>query len=91
MDTPNQASEVVMGIMAYGAVVHVKPDIFLTTLAKMEAPLVLMCHEKSFISEVFQYLSPYKGLFFYVESKEPVEMPLEWEVVEIERKRIPNH
>lgn len=82
------AAEVEKGIMAYGVVGKVRPEIFLTTLAKIEAPLVVMSFNKNLFSELFQYLTNYKGLFFYIESKLSLEIPKTGEMVEVERMRI---
>jgi len=88
--TITQAAEVVKAIMAYGVVVQVEPNVFLTTLAKIEVPLVVMSHNKNLFSELFQYLTTYKGLSFYAESKQPLELPNMIELVEVERMRIPS-
>lgn len=91
VNTLTQAAKAVRGNMAYGAVVQVEPDIFLATLAKIETPLVVMSHNKNYFSELFQYLTSYKGLFFYAESKQPLELPEVTELVEVERMRAPSY
>jgi hypothetical protein len=45
--TITQAAEAVKAIMAYGVVVQVEPNVFLTTLAKIEVPLVVMSRSKN--------------------------------------------
>jgi hypothetical protein len=84
-----KVEEAVKEPMAYGGIIQVGQETFITTLAKIEAPLVVKSRTKIYFKNSYQYLTSYKGLFFYVESKEPLELPNAVELMEVERMFIP--
>ncbi len=58
---------------AMGAIVQVKPEVFLRLLAKTESSLVIGA-KGTFWNRNFKYLTNVKGFFFYTES--PSVLPL---------------
>lgn len=61
------AAAIAQATKAMGAIVKVKPEVFLQLLAKADAPLVVGA-KGGFWKEHFKYLTGVKGLFFYTES-----------------------
>lgn len=61
------AAAIAQATKAMGAIVKVKPEVFLQLLAKADAPLVVGA-KGGFWSEHFKYLASVKGFFFYTES-----------------------
>lgn len=75
------AAAVAQAVKASGAVVRVEPDDFRSLLRRQEVPLVVHAHG-GFLARKHRYLSSYKGLAFYTQSAEPVELPTRCELVE---------
>ncbi|MCA1630403.1 MAG: hypothetical protein LC785_11660 [Acidobacteria bacterium] len=65
---------------ASGVVVRVSTGNFLAILERIEAPLVVHASGGVF-STSYQYLTSYKGLAFYVKSREPIPLPTTTELV----------
>ncbi len=76
-------------VMASGAIIKVDSAIFLEIIAKVEIPLIVHSMEKAFFHEMHKYLTSYKGLLFYTESKNPILLPNEIELLKAERVWIP--
>jgi len=76
--------------MASGGMVIVEPRIFLSIIIKAESPLVIMSREKILFSEIYKYLTPYKGLVFFTDSKQALPLPKNIELLEAERIWSPN-
>jgi hypothetical protein len=75
------AAAIAQAIKASGAIVRVEPDDFRSLLRRHEAPLVVHALG-GFLVRKHRYLSSYKGLAFYTQSAEPVELPVRCELVE---------
>ena len=60
-------------IRAFGAIVTVESQDFEAILRRAETPLVV-CAQGGLFSTYYQYLTAYKGLFFY--TKTPIPLPL---------------
>jgi hypothetical protein len=67
------AAAMARAIKAMGAIVQVKPEVFLQLLAKTESSLVIGA-KGNFWNRNFKYLTNVKGFFFYTES--PTALPL---------------
>ncbi len=71
---PDEDDQLVNAIRASGAIVHVEPDVFLAMLERAGDPLVVHATGGLIFSHE-RYLTSYKGLFFYTQSKTPLELP----------------
>ena len=76
------AAAIARAVKASGAVVRVEPDDFRALLRRQEAPLVVHAHDRVILVRMHRYLSSYKGLAFYTQSAEPIELPNRCELVE---------
>lgn len=75
-------------IKASGAIVQVEPNDFMTILQKHESPLVVFSQATIFSKN--QYMTSYKGLFFYTKSSTPLTLPMDIEIVKAKKIWIPN-
>ena len=82
-------AKVIKAIMSSGIMIQVEPSVFLDTLNKIATPLVVMSHKKEYFVESYQYMTNYKGLFFWVETKQPLQLPEEIEKIEAAQMFIP--
>ncbi len=57
-----------------------EPDEFAKILSKSEAPVVVTARG-GFLNRKFQYLTSYKGLFFFTSSVTPLNLPYKAEQV----------
>ena len=76
------AAAIAKAIKASGAIVRVERADFESILRKQEAPLVVHNYGGFYLAKKHRYLSSYKGLGFYTQSAEPVELPTRCELVE---------
>ena len=83
-----RAAAIAQATKASGAIVSVEPDAFLTILSKTSKPLIVMA-EGGFIKTSYQYLTSYKGLFFYTKSSTPLQLPGDIELVVADKIWIP--
>jgi len=74
-------------IKASGAIVSVEPQEFLTILGRTEKPLVV--HSPSGFLTKYKYLTSYKGLVFFSQSKDPLLIPASVELVTAKKIWIP--
>ncbi len=82
------AAAIANAIKASGAIVRVAPADFRAILERQQEPLVVVA-EGGFLTTVYRYLTSYKGLAFYTESRERIELPGRAEVVAAARIWIP--
>ena len=82
------AAAIADAIKASGVLVRVKPEEFPNILARQEAPLVVAAIG-GFLTTNYQYLTSYKGLAFFTKSSQPMELPLDTEVVTAKKIYIP--
>lgn len=68
-----------------GTIVRVESSVFSMILAKVESPLVVISHEKVFLLEIYKYLTSYKALAFYTDSKRPLSLPSTVEIINAEK------
>ena len=61
------AAKAYHALTAIGAIVQVDANVFMEILARVEHPLVVTHQRKWAFGSDYQYLTPYKGLYFYVE------------------------
>lgn len=61
-------------LKASGTIVRVDPAVFVSLVARAEAPLVVVAHG-GVIRKRFRYLTSYKGLAFYAESPTQLALP----------------
>jgi len=62
-------------------IVFVEPEGFLTILKRQDKPLVVMQKGGVFVTE-YQYLTSYKGLVFYLKSRDMLGLPPQTELVQ---------
>jgi len=82
------AAMIAQAIKASGAIVNVGPGDFEAIVARILEPLVVQA-QGGFFSTNYQYLTSYKGLFFYTKSKEPLRFPDDTEFVTAKNIWIP--
>ena len=82
------AAAIAQATKASGVIVKVNPSDFLTILGKQEAPLVVSA-TGGFLSTHYDYLTSYKGLAFFTQSTDLIEMPSSVELVQAEKIWIP--
>lgn len=83
------AAAIANAIKASGAIIRIDPDEFTKILHRAERPLVAHA-EGGFWGKNYQYLTNYKGLFFFCKAKEPIMLPGTVEVVLCEKICIPS-
>lgn len=71
--------------LAMGSIVIVDPSLFSPLLTKIEYPLVVVSCEKVIFTKLYKYLTIYRGLVFYTDSKQPITLPDNIELIEAER------
>jgi hypothetical protein len=74
------AAAMANAIKASGAIVRLEPDQFAKILAKQDAPVIVTGTTGVFTKKI-QYLTSYKGLFFYCTSVNALPLPSRAEVV----------
>jgi hypothetical protein len=83
------AAAAMNAIKASGAIVQVEPDVFQRFVLQMEEPLVVMS-ETSFFGTRYKYLTGYKGMVFYAQSREPLRLGGRAELVRAKRIWVPS-
>jgi hypothetical protein len=83
------AAAVANAVKASGAIVQVEAEDFLKILARAKDPLVVTA-EGGFFKTKYQYLTSYKGLDFYCESIELLQIPAGTELIPAGKIWIPN-
>lgn len=76
-------------IKAFGAIVKVDSTVFMSIVSKVNDPLVIRAQEKIFTRVVNKYLTTYKGLIFYTETRENLSLPAATEMMKADRILIP--
>lgn len=74
------AAALAQAIKASGAIVRMTPEDFAIILSKSEEPLVVTAQGGIF-SKNYQYLTSYKGLFFFAKSSKALQLPSDAEVI----------
>ena len=82
------AAIIAQAIKASGAIVNVEPNDFIEILARSQRPLVV-CAQGWFFKTSYQYLTSYKGLFFYTKSPRPLPPPDDAEIISAKKIWIP--
>jgi len=82
------AAAIAQATKASGAIVKMKPDQFQKILNKGR-DMVVVVAEGGFFTKKSNYLTSYRGLFFYTSSPEPLSLPGSVEVVTAEKIWIP--
>jgi len=82
------AAAAAKAIKASGTIVRLERRDFLSILQRSEAPLVVRSVSR-FFGTSYKYLTSYKGLAFFLQSTEPLELPAGVELVEAKRIWIP--
>ena len=82
------AMAIAQAIKASGAIVHVRPEGLQEILRRQERPLIVVSISR-FFGTRYKYLTSYKGLAFYAESRQPLALSPLCEIVEAKRIWIP--
>ncbi|MEW6051881.1 MAG: hypothetical protein AB1644_12580 [Candidatus Zixiibacteriota bacterium] len=75
------AAAIANAIKAAGGIVRLEPGEFAKILVRTDAPLVVTGFGGVFTRKN-QYLANYKGIFFFTESRQPLQLPYKAEQVE---------
>jgi hypothetical protein len=75
-------------VKAAGTMVEVEPEEFVKVLLRAHEPLVVMA-EGGFFKAKYQYVMSYKGLAFFTQSKQALQLPAGAEVVKAEKIWMP--
>ena len=76
------AQALVRATRAMGVVVRVEPQAFLIILGRQSSPLVVTGRRfVIFSGHTHQYLTNYRGIFFYTESKSELPLPDDTEMI----------
>ncbi len=76
------AAYIAQATKASGAIVRLEPQEFLRIIARMKAPLIVVNHATGGIfSRNNEYLTNYKGIFFYTKTSEALMLPGDAELV----------
>lgn len=81
------AAAIAQAVNASGAIVRLEPSHFRTVLERQERPLVV--HAKGGFFSKEKYLTGYKGLAFFTQSREPLRLPADVELVEAGKIWVP--
>jgi len=82
------AAAIAQAIKASGAIVRVTPEDFTRILSRSSKPLVVIARG-GFIKPNYQYLTAYKGLFFYTKSPTELLLPGDIEIINAKEIWIP--
>ena len=74
------AAAIAQATKASGAIVKMQPDQFQKLLNKSKDPIVVIA-EGGFLKKKINYLTCYRGLFFYTSSGEKLMLPSSAEVI----------
>jgi hypothetical protein len=83
------AAAIARAIKASGAIVSLEPEDFSRVLARTEKPLVVMAMG-GWMKRNFQYLTSYKGLFFFTKSERELMLPSGTEIISSKKIWIPS-
>ena len=76
------AAYIAQATKASGAVVRLEPQEFMRIVAKMKAPLIVVSPAKGgLFSRNNEYLTNYKGIFFYTKTGAALNLPGDAELV----------
>jgi hypothetical protein len=82
------AAAIAQAIKASGTIVKIDSRELIKLLNRADRPLVVVA-PPGFFSRKLKYLTNYKGLTFYAESAEPMQLPSGAELVTVEKIWIP--
>lgn len=74
------AAAIAQAIKASGAIVRIEPEDFARLIERQDEPLVVHAKRGGFGAK-YQYLTNYKGLFFFAKSPTPLYLPGRVEVI----------
>ena len=75
------AAAIANAVKASGTLVRLEPAELKKILERQEAPLVVVAVHEGMFSTRHRYLTSYRGFGFYAQSREPLELPPDAEVV----------
>ena len=82
------AAAIANAVKAHGGIIKMGRDEFIKILNKAEKPLVAFA-EGGFFGKNYQYLTNYRGLFFFCKDKNPIPLPGTVEVIMCKKIMIP--
>ena len=82
------AAAIANAIKASGAIVKMEPDQFSRIINRDDRPLVVVARG-GWLNRKYRYLAGYKGLMFYAESDQPLQLSGRVEVVSAKKIWIP--
>ena len=85
------AAYIAQATKASGAVVRLEPQEFIRIVSRAKAPLIVVSAAKGgLFSRNSEYLTNYKGIFFYAKSSTPLNLPGDAELVSARSFWMPN-
>ncbi len=85
----SQAAGIANAVRAFGPAITVEPQDFDAILQRAEAPLVV-CAQGGVFSTRCQYLTAYKGLFFYAKTQTPLALGRNVETINARKVWVPS-
>ena len=82
------AAAIAQAIKASGAIVQLEPKDFQIIANRIDDGVIVVA-EGGFFSKSYKYLTSYRGLHFYTDSPEPMNLPSRCEVVYSKKIWIP--
>ncbi len=83
------AAAIAQATKASGAIVRMEPEQFRKILDRAESALVVTTLSKGLFKNKHQYLTNYKGIFFFTESVDPLAIPSKVETIACSKIWIP--
>lgn len=83
------AAAVMNAIKASGVLVRIEPDAFRRLIERQENPLVVVSSGWVFGTQ-HRYLTPYRGLAFYAQSREPLHISSRAEIIQAKKMWVPS-
>ena len=75
------AAAIAQATKASGVLIKTDAESFRRILDRMDEPLVVVADRDGLFGPKHEYLTSYKGLAFYLKTKQPIELPGSAEVV----------
>lgn len=83
------AAAIAHAVKAAGPIVELARDEWLRLLGKADETVVIAATSRVFTSTTYKYLFPYRGLYFYTKTKDPIRLGGRTEVITAKRLWVP--
>lgn len=82
------AAAIANAIKASGPIVKVRPDVFARLAEQAKVPVVVIAKGGLFTVH-WKHLCPYKGLYLFTKSKQPLRLPATMEIIHADTIWVP--